>query len=342
MMNKKIGIHLLTAYPPSNPNRDETGQPKTAYVGGKLRQRISSQCIKRAWRISDVFQSLEANFSTRTREIGKLAFDRMVAAGMKDALAKKNAEAIATAFGKVEAGKLRNKEVVVVGHEERAAVEALCDQLVAEAREITKEEAEALPRETRSIDVALFGRMRASRPEVNVDAAVAVSHPLTVGVSKIEDDLWTSVDDLQTDEDTGSGGMGNVEFGSGTYYTYVEIDVATLVRSLEGDVEQARKAVSALVKAAATVTPGGFKNSFGNAVRASYVRVEVGEPSGNLMMAAFEKPAESTQKAIETLSEAARCQANGFGLTQDAKEFIPGKMDVSLADLMNLAEAAVA
>lgn len=49
----KIGIHMLTAYPPSNPNRDETGQPKTAIVGGVNRQRISSQAIKRAWRLSD-------------------------------------------------------------------------------------------------------------------------------------------------------------------------------------------------------------------------------------------------------------------------------------------------
>lgn len=341
-MNKKIGIHLLTAFPPSNPNRDETGQPKTAYVGGKLRQRISSQCIKRAWRVSDIFQSLEANFSTRTREIGKLSFDRMMAAGMKDELAKKNAEAIASAFGKVEAGKLRNKEVVVVGHEEREAVEALCDVLASEDRAITEAEAKALPRETRSIDVALFGRMRASRPEVNVDASVAVSHPLTVGVSKIEDDSWTSVDDLQSAEDTGSGGMGNVEFGSGTYYTYVEIDVRTLLRSLCGDIQQAKQAVAALIKAAATVTPGGFKNSFGNAVRASYVRVEIGEPSGNLMMNAFEKPAESTEEAIKALQAAAIAQTAGFALDQVAKEFMPGKMDVSLADLMNLAEAAVA
>lgn len=341
-MNKKIGIHLLTAFPPSNPNRDETGQPKTAYVGGKLRQRISSQCIKRAWRISDVFQSLEANFSTRTREIGKLAFDRMMAAGMKDELAKKNAEAIATAFGKVEAGKLRNKEVVVLGHEELAAVEALCDVLISEDRAMTEAEAKALPRETRSIDVALFGRMRASRPEVNVDASVAVSHPLTVGVSKIEDDLWTSVDDLQPAEDIGSGGMGNVEFGSGTYYTYIEVNVGTLLRSLHGDVAQAKQAVAALVKAAATVTPGGFKNSFGNAVRASFVRVEVGEPSGNLMMNAFEKPADGTGKAIEALQTAAIAQATGFALDQVAKEFIPGKTDVSLADLMALAESAVA
>ena len=38
-----IQLHLLVSYPPSNPNRDELGQPKTAIVGGTQRSRISSQ-----------------------------------------------------------------------------------------------------------------------------------------------------------------------------------------------------------------------------------------------------------------------------------------------------------
>ena len=37
----KIGIHMLTPYAPSNPNRDELGSPKTAVVGGALRQRLN-------------------------------------------------------------------------------------------------------------------------------------------------------------------------------------------------------------------------------------------------------------------------------------------------------------
>jgi hypothetical protein len=45
-----VEIHMLQNLCPSNPNRDELGAPKTAVFGGKLRARISSQCLKRAIR----------------------------------------------------------------------------------------------------------------------------------------------------------------------------------------------------------------------------------------------------------------------------------------------------
>ncbi len=45
-----VDIHCLQQVPPSNINRDDTGSPKTAYVGGALRARVSSQSWKRAMR----------------------------------------------------------------------------------------------------------------------------------------------------------------------------------------------------------------------------------------------------------------------------------------------------
>ena len=45
-----VDIHCLQQVPPSNINRDDTGSPKTAYVGGSLRARVSSQSWKRAMR----------------------------------------------------------------------------------------------------------------------------------------------------------------------------------------------------------------------------------------------------------------------------------------------------
>lgn len=48
--NVKIEIHLIQNFAPCNLNRDDTGQPKSAYFGGFRRARISSQCEKRAVR----------------------------------------------------------------------------------------------------------------------------------------------------------------------------------------------------------------------------------------------------------------------------------------------------
>jgi CRISPR system Cascade subunit CasC len=51
MMNRqKLSLHMLTAMPPHNVNRDEDGRPKTAVLGNVLRGRISSQAKKRALR----------------------------------------------------------------------------------------------------------------------------------------------------------------------------------------------------------------------------------------------------------------------------------------------------
>ena len=49
-------IHMLKNYPPTNLNRDETGAPKTCLFGGVTRGRISSQCLKRSWRMSPTFR----------------------------------------------------------------------------------------------------------------------------------------------------------------------------------------------------------------------------------------------------------------------------------------------
>ena len=49
-------IHMLKNYPPVNLNRDDTGSPKTCWFGGVQRGRISSQCQKRSWRKSDLFE----------------------------------------------------------------------------------------------------------------------------------------------------------------------------------------------------------------------------------------------------------------------------------------------
>jgi CRISPR system Cascade subunit CasC len=46
----KIEAHLIQNFAPSNLNRDDTGQPKSATFGGFRRARISSQCSKRSSR----------------------------------------------------------------------------------------------------------------------------------------------------------------------------------------------------------------------------------------------------------------------------------------------------
>ena len=69
-MTTFIQLHLLTAYPAANLNRDDTGAPKTVVLGGATRLRVSSQSLKRAWRTSALFeQALAGHIGIRSGRI---------------------------------------------------------------------------------------------------------------------------------------------------------------------------------------------------------------------------------------------------------------------------------
>ncbi|WP_455562504.1 type I-E CRISPR-associated protein Cas7/Cse4/CasC, partial [Escherichia sp.] len=69
-MTTFIQLHLLTAYPAANLNRDDTGAPKTVVLGGATRLRVSSQSLKRAWRTSALFeQALAGHIGIRRDEV---------------------------------------------------------------------------------------------------------------------------------------------------------------------------------------------------------------------------------------------------------------------------------
>jgi CRISPR-associated protein Cas7/Cse4/CasC subtype I-E len=75
-----IEIHLLQNHSPGNPNRDDMGAPKSAYFGGRLRGRISSQCVKRSIRLFPGFrenEELQEHLGTRTKFFPHLVAERL-------------------------------------------------------------------------------------------------------------------------------------------------------------------------------------------------------------------------------------------------------------------------
>lgn len=69
-------IHMLKNFPATNLNRDETGAPKTCYFGGSQRGRISSQCLKRSWRTSELFGALESR-GWRSRNLPEMVAKKL-------------------------------------------------------------------------------------------------------------------------------------------------------------------------------------------------------------------------------------------------------------------------
>lgn len=294
-MSRFLQLHFLTFYPPSNLNRDDTGRPKSATVGGVPRLRISSQALKRSWRTSDVFKAaLDGHRGERTQRLGEEILRHLVAGGTDEAKALEIARAIAGHFGKLkpptDKAPARTEQLAFVSAEEKAEALALAGRMA--AGEKVEPKAEELLRCTdTAADIAMFGRMLADNPDFNREAAVQVAHAITTHRVTVEDDFYTAVDDLKTaEEDAGAGFVGELGFGSGVFYLYACVDRALLVRNLGGDETLVATALGALVEAAATVSPRGKQPSFAARARAHYSLAEKGDAQPRTLAGAFAKP----------------------------------------------------
>jgi CRISPR system Cascade subunit CasC len=322
-MSRFIQLHLLTSYPPANLNRDDQGSPKTAKMGGYDRLRVSSQCLKRTWRTSDLFQSaMDGHMGTRTKLLGRLVYDGLIGGGIKEKDAKDWAKAIAGVFGALKKpdkndplAELEIEQLVHVSPAEQLAVSNLISKLIAEQRAPDKEELNLLRAKEQAVDIALFGRMLASSPAYNIEAACQVAHAFSVHPVVIEDDYFTAVDDLNNgQEDMGAAHIGETRFAAGLFYSYVCINRELLIKNLDGNKELANNAIRALTEAAVKVAPEGKQNSFASRAYASFVLAEKGDQQPRSLSVAFLKPINHRENedfvddSIKTLVE----QKDGF------------------------------
>ncbi|MCP4115902.1 MAG: type I-E CRISPR-associated protein Cas7/Cse4/CasC [Desulfobacteraceae bacterium] len=313
-MSRFIQLHMLTAYPPSNLNRDDLGRPKTARMGGIERLRASSQSLKRAWRISDLFKAaLDGHVGTRTKRIGGEVKARLMEKGVAEKKAVAWAKEIAAQFGKLKSKdeKIEIEQLAHISPEEWESVNALADLLAQEKRAPEKEELDLLRRDVKAVDIAFFGRMLASRPDCNVEAAVQVSHAVTINSAIVEDDYFTAVDDLNKgEEDSGAGHLGEAGFGSGVFYVYVCINAELLAANLNSDLGLVKKALSAFTETAAKVGPSGKQNSFASRAYASYLLAECGDQQPRSLSAAFLKPVNDHGILSDGIEKLKKCREN--------------------------------
>ena len=230
-MSRFVQMHGLTAYPPSNPNRDDLGRPKTAIIGGVSRMRISSQALKRAIRTDDAFRSaLTGNLGERTQRMGDKVREYLLEKGASEDKALEIARTIADLFGKVKGEKDANptytEQLAFISPEERTAAFELAERILSGEVEVPQKEKgkdkgrpdtekfvkefapKVLQTADGAVDIAMFGRMLADNPHCNREA-VQVAHAFTTSRVDIEDDYYTAVDDLKTtEEDAGAGFIG--------------------------------------------------------------------------------------------------------------------------------------
>lgn len=297
-----VELHLIQNFAPSNLNRDDTNNPKDCDFGGVRRARISSQCFKRAIRNEKVFAETTAvDIGIRTRWMNRLIAEALVTAGKEEVPAHAVADAFAVQYSKLDKG-----HTSVLIYLSKSEIESIKQQLLTRWDEITaslkdgkstvldsiaRDLFRELKDRTGAPDIALFGRMMAEKPELNIDAACQVAHAISTHAVNMDMDFFTAVDDLQPKEETGAGMMGMGGFNSACFYRYACIDFNQLVSNLGGDVSVARKTVEAFLRASAQAVPTGKQNSHAAQNPPSFFMTVVRENGSAWSLAnAFERP----------------------------------------------------
>lgn len=305
-----LQIHTLTSYHASLLNRDDAGLAKRIPFGGAERLRVSSQCLKRHWRVWMMERAaLPSGIRSRfffSRELKP----RLVKGGMEAELAHELllelAKNIFTTAGEKDAldqETLQMKQPVLFGRPEADYLAGLVQEA---ARQGDKETAKAWLAErvkedkknfkamlrqagidtpAAGFEGAMFGRFVTSDLLARVDAPVHVAHAFTTHALDTEVDFFTVVDDLADDDETGAAHANDTELGAGIFYGYVAVDVPLLISNLTGcdaanwsnqETGEARQLLDQLIHAIATVTPGAKLGATAPYARAEHVVLEVG------------------------------------------------------------------
>jgi CRISPR system Cascade subunit CasC len=316
-MTELLELHILQNFAPSNLNRDDTGSPKDCMFGGSRRARISSQALKRSMRTYVRENELlpEGHLAERSRRFNRTIVSTLVERGRDAETAAKVVEAALGGMGlKIDEKENRTEYLIFLGSSELAQITELIDQnwdnlsaVAVDKKAKKKDLSAAVPDELRkalnrtirargeggdAVDVALFGRMLADKPDKNQDAACQVAHAISTHKVEKEFDYYTAVDDLlDPSEDAGAGMLGTVEYNSACFYRYMTIDLARLKANLSGDEELLRKGLEAFLKAAVLAIPTGKQNSFAAHNPPSFIALRHRKNGPPINLAnAFEEP----------------------------------------------------
>ncbi|MEU2598063.1 type I-E CRISPR-associated protein Cas7/Cse4/CasC [Streptomyces hirsutus] len=296
-----IDVHVVQTVPPANLNRDDQGNPKEAIYGGVRRSRVSSQAWKRASRRHFDAQAPEPDRATRTKRIISELTTRISRnTGLDREDAGRIAAALLAQLGLSQGKKAGDTAYLLFyGNAQLDAVAALVTDRAADLAALDEkaltEAVKELPvaenfKTGHPTGVALFGRMVADIPKLNVDAAVQVAHALSTHETQLEFDYFTAVDDQNEQDETGAGMIGTIGFNSATLYRYATVGFAQLTDNLGGGTEAALHALDRFVDSFALSVPTGYQNSFAHRTRPSLVAVVVRTDQPVNLVSAFEEP----------------------------------------------------
>lgn len=296
-----IDMYAIQNVPPSNINRDDTGSPKTAYVGGTLRARVSSQAWKRAMRemFPTVLDADQLGYRTKNAVMLIAEAIRERRADLADE-AEDLAESVLTATGvKVKSsdragadyGSKVSEYLIFIARREIDKMAELAISAHDAGNDVAKMKKEVgkIFHGPQAIDIALFGRMLANAPDLNTDASAQVAHAISVDQITPEYDYFTAVDDCASDDNAGAAMLDTVGFNSSTLYRYATVNVDALNAQLM-DPDATVAGVAAFATSFIRSMPTGKQNTFANRTLPEDIVVVVRDSQPINVSDAFENP----------------------------------------------------
>lgn len=292
-----VDFHVLQTVPPSCVNRDDTGTPKTAVYGGVTRARVSSQAWKRAMRqmFREELLDREAVGDRTKKIVGMVAQEIRALAPDQDAVALAQ-KALENAGLKIVS---EEKGADVLFFMSRPQARALAELIIAGSSD--KKAYKAALKEMPSVDMVLFGRMVASDPSLNYDAATQVAHSISTHSVQNEYDYFTAVDDCAPEDNAGAGHLGTTEYNSATLYRYATVNVAELAAHMSG--EECGRVLRAFAEAFIRSMPTGKQNSFANRTLPDAVYVTIRNDQPVNLCGAFERAIPATAQGYAQASQ---------------------------------------
>ncbi|MDN2487887.1 type I-E CRISPR-associated protein Cas7/Cse4/CasC [Kosakonia sacchari] len=283
--NTRIEFHILQSFPVTCLNRDDVGAPKSAMVGGVPRARVSSQCWKRQVRLA--MPDFGIHLGVRSKKIAAILTRECLARGASEAQAASCGETMAAFFSDDTLLFLSDSEAKAFAS---YAQENAFDAAKLKDKELIKVAKKVVNKNLDALDIALFGRMVAKAPDMNIEAAASFAHAISTHKVSNELEFFTAVDDCKSPEESGSAHMGSLEYNSATYYRYVSLDLGQLEQTLGEDADL-KSAVEAFVRALYVAVPDARQTTQSGACPWDYARVLVRK--GQRLQASFEQPVKS-------------------------------------------------
>ncbi|MBA7527499.1 CRISPR system Cascade subunit CasC [subsurface metagenome] len=309
-----VELHMIQNFGPSCLNRDDTNTPKDCQFGGFRRARISSQCLKRAIRthFNQEIDEFKGKLGIRTKLLPKKIVDILVDKGKDKETSIDTVHSVLNDMDFKNDKKTQKTEVLLFLN--RETPQQFAELILSEWDSLTKEKLSKTTlkkfdpiieqiKNDLNVDIALFGRMVASKAVLTLDAASYVAHALSTHKVDMEMDFYTAIDDLQEQEESGAGMMGIIIYNSSCFYRYSVLDADQLKSNLNGNSDLTLSVLKGFIEASINAIPTGKQTSMAAFNKPDFIMATVRTDQPWSLINAYVRPVKVTLKNDNIISQ---------------------------------------